>query len=234
MSWAPARGDIEAWGRLTGAGVGEVREVLTLLDEIEAEHRSWRLSMRQGQAAVQGDYNQLVLASTLIRHFEVTVVPGLLQTPAYAWAMFAEMADLVGPEAGDLDAAVAVRLQRQALLYQPGRQFEFLLTEAVLRWLLVPAEVMRAQLDRLHTVIGLPNVRFGVLPFGVQLHAIPQHSVVIYQGKESVAAVELFAAEWFHRGEDAEVFDRAIDRLWLDAATGEDARHLITAAAAAL
>ena len=219
------------WGRLTGAAADEVRHILALLDEVEAEHRSWRISMRQGQAEVQGDYNQLALESTLIRHFEVTAVPGLLQTPAYARAMFAEMAELVGPEAGDLDAAVAARLRRQTLLYQPGRQFEFLLAETVLRWRLVPAEVLRGQLDRLHTVIGLPNIRFGVLPFGVQLHAIPQHSVVIYQGRETVAAVELFAAESFYRGEDAEVYDRAVDRLWADAVTGEDAHRLIAAAA---
>jgi hypothetical protein len=165
---------------------------------------------------------------------EVTAVPGLLQTPAYARAMFQEMAELVGPAAGDLDSAVQTRLQRQQLLYQPGRQFEFLLAEAVLRWLLVPVDVMRGQLDRLHAAIGLPHVRFGVLPFGVQLHAVPQHSVVIYQGAETVAAVELFAAESFYRGDDAAAFNRAVDRLWADAATGEDARRLITAAASAL
>jgi hypothetical protein len=185
-----------------------------------------------GGYVVQGDYTQLARESTLIRHLEVAVVPGLLQTPAYARAMFAEMTELVGREASDLDAAVAARLQRQSLLYQPERQFEFLLTEAVLRWLLVPADVMRGQLDRLHSVIGLPNVRFGILPLGIRLHAIPRHSVVIYQGAERVAAVELFAAESFYRGEDADAFNRAIDRLWADALVGEDARQLILDAAA--
>lgn len=148
--------------------------------------------------------------------------------------MFVEMAEIVGPEAADLDAAVVARLKRQTPLYQPERRFEFLLTESVLRWLPVPADVMRGQLDRLHTVVSLPNVRFGVLPLGVPLHAILQHSVVIYRGVETIAAVELFAAESFYRGAVAETFDRAVDRLGVDAVTGEDAHRLITAAAADL
>jgi Domain of unknown function (DUF5753) len=59
-------------------------------------------------------------------------------------------------------------------------QFELLLAEPVLRWLPCPTEVIRAQLDRLQTVIGLPNARLGVVPLGGQLDTMPQNSFVLY------------------------------------------------------
>src|SRR6185369_6735029 len=108
-----------------------------------------------------------------------------------------------GLDVQDVDMAVATRLQRQQLLYDPSRSFEFLLAEPVLRWLLVPANIMRGQLDRLQTIIGVPNIRFGIVPMGVELTAIPQNSVVLYVGSETVAAVETFVAESFYRGDDA-------------------------------
>lgn len=230
----PSPEDIRAWGRATGASDTAVGEVLQILEEAKVEHRDWRLSMSRGQAEVQADYNELARTADLIRHFEMAAIPGLLQTPDYARHMFAEMVRLHDLEVQDIDAAVATRLQRQQLLYDPSKSFEFLLAEPVLRWLLVPANVMRGQLDRLQTVIGVPNVRFGVVPMGVELTAIPQNSVVIYMGPEAVAAVETFAAESFYRGDEAATCGRALDRLWENAVTGDRAREMIVEASRAL
>jgi transcriptional regulator with XRE-family HTH domain len=230
----PSAADVSAWARACGADEQATEDLLRILEDAQAEHRSWRLGLRRGQAQVQAGYNDLARNSHLIRHFETTAVPGLLQTPAYAREMFVEMARLHGLDAHDVDAAVATRAQRQQLLYDPDKTFEFLLAEPVLRWLLCPADVMRGQLDRLQTVIGVPNVRFGVLPMGVQLSAVPQNSVVLYIGEQTVAAVETFVTESFHHGDDAEAYSRAVDRLWEDAVTGEHARELIVSAARAL
>ncbi|MFF5176622.1 Scr1 family TA system antitoxin-like transcriptional regulator [Micromonospora sp. NPDC000316] len=84
----------------------------------------------------------------LIRHFETVYVPGLLQTADYARRILTEMVELHNLDIADVDAAVASRMQRQHLLYDTSKRFEFLLAEPVLRWLLCPAEVMRGQLDR--------------------------------------------------------------------------------------
>jgi hypothetical protein len=48
---------------------------------------------------------------------------------------------------------------------------------------------MRAQLDRLQTVIGVPNVRPGIIPLGVKLDTEPQNNFVLY---DDVAKVETF------------------------------------------
>ncbi|WP_437069565.1 Scr1 family TA system antitoxin-like transcriptional regulator [Streptomyces sp. enrichment culture] len=59
--------------------------------------------------------------------------------------------------------AVAARVERQSVLYEPGRESVFVLTEAVLRtWPGTPA-LMLAQLDRLLAVESLSTVRLGVI-----------------------------------------------------------------------
>ncbi|SIR90191.1 helix-turn-helix domain-containing protein [Micromonospora avicenniae] len=224
----PAPADLYAWARACGADDTAAQELLRMLGEVQAAHRSFRRRMRQGQAAVQDSYNKLVAESRLIRHFETVYVPGLLQTADYARRVLTEMVELHNLDIVDVDAAVATRMQRQHLLYDTSKRFEFLLAEPVLGWLLSSPEVMRGQLDRLQTVVGVPNIRFGILPLGVQLVTTPQNSFQMY---DDVAIVETFVGETTHRDDEAAAYAKAIDRLWNEAVTGEDARRLIVRAA---
>jgi Domain of unknown function (DUF5753) len=190
--------------------------------------------MRRGQAQVQESYNDLVRGASLIRHFETVYVPGLLQVPAYARRVLTEMISLHDLEIDDVDAAVEARLRRQQMLYDLGKQYEFLLAEPVLRWLLCPPPVMRAQLDRLQTVIGLERVRFGILPMGTVLATAPQNSVQVYAGEETIAVAETFIGEQFHHGDQAAAYGRALDRMWAEAVESDRARELIVQVAASL
>lgn len=226
----PSADDIRAWVDTCGADAAVVDELLRLREEARIAHATFRSRMRVGQSKVQEDYNKLVADSRLIRHFETVFVPGLLQTPDYARRVFAEMVWLHDLAVEDVDAAVATRMQRQQMLYDPAKSFEFLLAESVLRWLICPPNVMRAQLDRLQTVIGLGRIRFGILPMGVELKTTPQNSFQIYVRESPVAIVETFVGETWHRDEEAESYARALDKLWEESVTGEDARRLIIAA----
>jgi transcriptional regulator with XRE-family HTH domain len=223
--------DIRAWCQVCGAGdgttdalLGELREARTVLAT------TFRSRMAAGQANVQQTYNDLVQGATLIRHFETVFVPGLLQVEGYARRVFTEMIELHQLEVEDVDAAIAVRMQRQQFLWDPGKRFEFLLAEPVLRFLLAPPAVMRAQLDRLQTVIGLDRVRFGIVPLGTVLTRTPQASVQIYEGTELIAVTEDFSGETWHR-DNAAAYARGIDRMWEEAVEGEAARQLIIRAA---
>jgi transcriptional regulator with XRE-family HTH domain len=227
----PTQADVDVWAGHCGADSATTQEALQLLASIQAEHRGWRRRMRRGQTVVQSDYNRLVADATVVRHFETVYVPGLLQTPDYARSVLAESADLHSPGIDDVEAAVTARLQRQQMLYDGSKRFEFLLAEPVLRWLICPPQVMRGQLDRLQTALGLPNVRFGILPMGVQLHTTPQNS---FQAYDDVVTVETFVGESVHHGDDASAYLRALDRMWEQAATGQDARQLILRAVEAL
>lgn len=230
----PSADDIRAWAAACGADAGVVEELLSLREEARIAHTSFRSRMRQGQARVQEGYTKLVAASHLLRYFETAFVPGPLQVPDYARCVFTEMFELHEPAVRDVDAAVAMRLQQQQMLYDPAKSFEFLLAEPVLRWLICPPNVMRAQLDRLQTVIGLERVRFGILPMGVELATTPQNSFQIFVGDSLTASVETFVGETFHSDDEAGRYGRTLDRLWEDAVTGDEARELIIAATRAL
>ena len=128
-------------------------------------------------------------------------------------------------------ADVRVRMARRELLYDLGKQFEFILTESVIRILIVDAPVMRAQLVRLEDVLDLPNVRLGILPQGVRLHTAPQSSFVIY---DDMAIAEGFVVDNPYHGAQVERLATVLDRLWDDAVEGPAARELIRRAIADL
>ncbi len=64
----------------------------------------------------------------------------------------------------DVAEAVAVRMERQYVLYEGHRRFAFLQEEPVLRNALGSAETQREQLDHLLMVSSLPHVSIGVVP----------------------------------------------------------------------
>lgn len=121
------------------------------------------------------------------------------------------------------------------MLYDPTKQFEFLLGEPVLRWLICAPAVMREQLDRLQTIVSLDRIRFGIVPMGVEIPWTPQNSFQLYVSDDPIAVVESFVGETFVRDEDeVNAYGRAMDRLWEQAVTGDQARRLIIAATEAL
>lgn len=228
----PSPSDVVAWAEAVAAGPDVAKELLALLEEIERSRRDWRLKMSRGQVAVQAAHNDWAARSSVIRYFDTAYIPGWLQTREYVRRVLDEMVTLHGLKIDDVDAAVTKRLQRQQMLYDTSKRFELLVAEPVLRYLLVSPQLMRAQLDRLQTVVDLDNVRFGIVPMGVRLATTPQNSFQIY---DDYVVVETFAGE--DEPDDEAVtakYMRAMDLMWEEAATGSDARRLIVAAADAL
>ena len=52
---------------------------------------------------------------------------------------------------------------------------------------------MAVQLDRLVSLSWLPNIRIGVLPFGIQVGDGPYHTFVIYD--DHIVTIELFTGQ---------------------------------------
>src|SRR5439155_5602813 len=118
-------------------------------------------AMGRGLAALQQDVRELEASVRTILNFPPLIVPGLMQVPEYARRIFA-----AGDPEGRLDvaAAIAARMDRQIVLYEESRRFEFVVAEAALRWRVAPVSVMLAQIDRVMAVAGLGAVTLGVLP----------------------------------------------------------------------
>ncbi|MGH3714350.1 MAG: helix-turn-helix domain-containing protein [Micromonosporaceae bacterium] len=221
----PTGVDVETWLTACGATVGEIESLTRSLDEVTGRHRDWRRRVRQGLVSIQAGYNDVARDATVIRYFATATVPGQLQTAEYARTRLAAGVVLHDASAEELADAVATRMRRQQYLYDTSKQFEFLLAEPVLRWLVDPPNVMLGQLDRLLAVVsGLPNIRFGILPELRPVSLSPQNAFVLF---DDVAYVETFVGETVHVGDEAAAYHRVMDRLWADAVTGEEARRLI-------
>ena len=222
----PSEEEIRAWAEATGRP-DAIPELLNLLSDVEAVHKTWRGQLRAGGAAVQDDYDRRVRAAKRMRAVSPLVVPGLLQTEGYARALITQSADIWGID--DVDATVAARMRRRDVLYT-DRTFEFLMTEAALRMLPVPGDVMLGQLDRLAS-LDLPNVVLGIIPLGARLPLVPQNNFML---ADDAATVEAHGGEDTLGERESAVYAQVFDRLMGVAVTGDAAHRIIAAAAASL
>ncbi len=219
--------DLHHWAQTAGADLAARERLLGLYDEMRTFYRGFVKSLRQGQVAVQLTYNERVARSSTIAYFETAFIPGLLQTAAYARRVFTEVRELADAAVDDVEQAVATRMERQRFLADTSKRFEFLLLEPVLLYRVADDATMRAQLDRLHSVIGVPHIRFGIIPLDRPLATIPQNAFQLYDDE---GITEGFTGEAFHEPKESARLEQALERLWQDAVEGEDARALIVRA----
>jgi transcriptional regulator with XRE-family HTH domain len=177
---------------LHGIGVDKTTraELLVLARVANAEYQDVRASVRRGLHHRQRELAALEADATEMCHFLPALITGLLQIPEY---MRAAMNTPVEPAAGDTTKAVALKLERQAVLHDKSKHFEFLLTESAVRWQLCESSIMALQIDRLVSVSWLPNIRLGVLPLSAQIGDGPYHTFVIYD--ERLVTTELFTGQ---------------------------------------
>jgi transcriptional regulator with XRE-family HTH domain len=162
--------------------------------------------------------------------FLPTMVPGLLQTAEYARLVFA-LSDVTGQQ--DHAAAVQRRLDRQRVLYDPSHTFEFVLTEAALRWRPGPPVVLVEQLDRIASLATLSNVTVGVVPMEAEARAIPWHGFTlneeVEEGEPFVQVETVHAYLTVSRRDDVELYRRQFAALREAALTGDQFSTLLAA-----
>ncbi|MFE2496421.1 Scr1 family TA system antitoxin-like transcriptional regulator [Streptomyces scopuliridis] len=101
--------------------------------------------------------------------FDPLVIPGLLQTPEYAEALFSEHCPPLSDET--IEQHVDARLSRQKLLTRtPMVETCFIIGEASLRSAVGSADVMRAQLQNLLKQGTMRNVEIQVMPADCGFH----------------------------------------------------------------
>lgn len=131
------------------------------------------LSRQAGLASWFREWARLEATAISLYTYECRVVPGLLQTEAYARAVSLNVPPLPDPE--QLEQRIAARLARQELLAvtrKPPTAFSFIVEQAVLERCTGGEEVTRELLDHLVEVIeGNWNVEFQVMPTQQPSHA---------------------------------------------------------------
>lgn len=223
--------DLETWCRLCGATDGEHTELLADLTAARLESARWKHRASGGHQPVQRSFAEDEQAAAVIRNLETGLVPGLLQTPDYARAVFRSFARLQGSP-DDADEAARERLRRQAILYDSSKRIELLVTEAALRTPVAEPSIMAAQMDRLHAVLGVDNVRFGILPLGAHVDVPPMHGFWIL---DDVVHIEVLTTEVVTRNPtDVGLYNALVDQVWsLDGLVeGDEARSILLAVSA--
>lgn len=184
----------------------------------------WKPLRMLSKPPVGTTLDAVVRSARLVRSFQCVVLPAMLQSAEYARHVFGSAPD---PTPEGVGRAVADRVERQSLLYEPGRESVFVLTESVLRtWPGSPA-LMLAQLDRLVAVESLSTVRLGVIPWQQAVPVMPRHGFTLCDSEAVV--IETFRGErvlddpaevaayedTFRRFEEAAIFGSDVRELLL-------------------
>jgi len=221
--------ELRLW--LDAAGASERLGQLVAATEA-ALNQSDNWSEFQGEvsfATMQDEVRRREAMARTQRMFLPTLVPGLLQTAEYARLVFMA-ADLTGKE--DYAAAVNRRLDRQQVLYERSHTFEFVLTEAALRWRPGPPEVQLAQLDRILSLATLSNVTIGVIPLDAPGRAIQWHGFTLNEDVEDgdpfVQVETMHAYLTIARPEDVARYQQQYSLLRESALTGQQFTEFVS------
>jgi hypothetical protein len=115
-------------------------------------------------------YVGLEASASRIYTYDGEIVPGELQSPDYARAVF-DAEQLSDPELGERQ--VKLRMQRQKTLFarKPAPRLQIVLGEAMLLRPVGGEEVLRSQIKYLRHLAQAENIEIRVLPLSVGAHA---------------------------------------------------------------
>lgn len=216
---------VERWLAEGNANEDTRERILALAEAAHGETRPWG-DLLDGRDHLQDEARERTAAARLIRNFQPTVIPGLLQTAEYTRSVLA-----LG-KTTDRAAALAARLERQQVLHEPGRRFEFVISEQVLRWAPGP-QALAGQIDRLLSLMTLESVEVAVLESSAAV-VVPWHNFIIREpadGSPSYVTTELFhGAQKINDTDSVAVYLKAWKQLWQAAVTADKATALLRAA----
>ncbi|RSS73347.1 helix-turn-helix transcriptional regulator [Streptomyces sp. WAC06614] len=169
---------MEARGLLRAA----VPDVTEALKKARIRHPDWFRRFADAEADSQA-----------LHYYEVQAVPGLLQTEAYARAVFRYRRPLLDEET--VEKRVSDRLSRQVILDRwPSPTFSFLLEEAVLHRRIGGSAAHREQLRRILDIGSRRTVNLQVMPLDIDKHPCLDSSFTLLhpKGRQLVAYTETY------------------------------------------
>ncbi len=148
----------------------------------EAGERGWWES-NKAMGERQAMFANLEAGAATIREFQMTFIPGLLQTPEFTRARV-EADRHAGSVGYNPRKSVEARMGRQRMLRRPGGpMYEVIIDEVAVRRLAAPTEVVKKQLYQLAaTVNGHPKITVRVLPVDAVIggFSVPRSAFSLY------------------------------------------------------
>ncbi|GAA4903788.1 Scr1 family TA system antitoxin-like transcriptional regulator [Streptomyces coeruleoprunus] len=188
------------------------------------------LARKPGLASWFRRWAHLEAQAIALDTYEPRVVPGLLQTKAYAKVLFEGEVPPLSDE--EIEVKLAARLERQRLLWErPNTQFSFILEEHLFHHQVGGPEVTRELIDHILEVMELRNVQVQIMPLSRGLHAglngplqlaeTPDHQWLAYcEGQEH--------GQFITDMKTISVLQRRYGKLRAQALTPEDSKGLLS------
>ena len=199
----------------------------------ESDRQGWWVAYGEVPYAV---YIGLETEAASIRSYEPLVIPGLLQTPAYARAVIEETIPLATAE--QIAARREVRLRRQYRAHHPARPFRLwvVLDESALRRVVGRPRIMREQLEHLNHLGAQPHITVQVLPHEAGAHPGVSGQFSILEFADATVAgmvyLERFTSDlYLEKRSDVQHYSVMYEHLQAQALSPERTRHFITRAA---
>jgi transcriptional regulator with XRE-family HTH domain len=210
--------------RLENGHVIDQDDVMRILDALGVEDEQWTAIMKIAREAGergwwesnrfmgerQSLYANLEAGARTIREFQMTLIPGLLQTADFTAAR-ADADRVAGVPSFNAEKAIAGRVGRQRMLRRPGGpDYEVIIDELAIRRPSAPAEITKSQLYHITaTVNGSPRITARVLPVSARIEGftVPRSAYSIYTyedaGDPVVVAVDTVTDDLFLTDGDA-------------------------------
>ncbi|MGV9983629.1 helix-turn-helix domain-containing protein [Streptomyces olivaceus] len=151
-----------------GDFVDRAEEVLDAFGALRGAAR--HLSRQPGLASWFRQWARLEMEAMSLYVYECRLIPGLLQTEAYARTLFTNQLPPLGDE--PIEAQWVARAERQRLLRdRPNAALSFILEEHLFLRRMGGAEVTRQLIDHVLSLAELRNVEVQVMPLVRNAHA---------------------------------------------------------------
>lgn len=145
-----------------------------------ARQRDWLAPYREHLPTAYAAFIGLEREASALYFYQPLIIPGILQTEAYASAVIPGTAPEIPPEE-KRQISKRVRFERQHnLLNRPdGPQINAILDESVLHRTFGGAQTMHEQLQHLITLGNTPRISLRVLPFSAGINTVGGPFVVL-------------------------------------------------------
>lgn len=215
--------------RQSGIGAPDLRKLLDLYAVEDEGYRAYlaELARRMNERGWWQKYAGMIISeyadlisleaeARTIRAYEQELVPGLVQTPAYARAVI--RASRPTDTAQEIDRRVEIRMERQEVLIRadpPPPRFSVVLSEGALRRPVGGHDVMREQLEYLMRPRDRANVTVQVLPFDAGVHPamVAPFTMITFPDPDDLGVVNVENATGALFLEDPEEV-RFYDEIW--------------------
>jgi transcriptional regulator with XRE-family HTH domain len=223
----PSEEDLTAWCKHCQA-LDQLPDLIAAVRSIETQFAEWRRILRSGTKRRQQASAAVYERARMFRIYEPAVIPGLLQTHAYAVAVLSTFIDFIRvPD--DAEMGAAARLEQQRVLTHGDRHFHMVIGEQALHTDVGGPDVMTGQLEHLQTVLKLPRLRLGIIPLNAPYRVPLNNGFWILD--EALVQFDTYSAELsLVRPDEIALYGRAFERLAALAVYGAEVRAIVSRA----